>query len=249
MAPKVEAPGVDGSGRNGKDQVEDFFKTVRKPSLASVIVDGLAVDEQADAEAVVATPLEFDNEPLDKAPGEALQLDAFSPTLSASASEFGQFSRATPTMARTLEVQLGTVTSRVCQLEIIGGDERTKARGLFRAIRPPLISSPPARRSAAPPKSRAISAPTRHSARQAAIASTVLVAQRASLHIVKELRLLGPREKMTAEVAKALLHRFDEPLMDRDIAVIAKLTRLDGEALRVMARMGGTDGVTEEAAV
>ncbi|KAE8806857.1 Histidyl-tRNA synthetase [Hordeum vulgare] len=87
------------------------------------------------------------------------------------------------------------------------------------------------------------------SARQAAIASTVPVAQRASLHIVKELVLLGPREKMTAEVAKALLHHFDEPLTDSDITVIAKLTRLDGEALWVMARMAGTEGVAEEAAV
>ncbi|KAE8770729.1 Histidyl-tRNA synthetase [Hordeum vulgare] len=100
-----------------------------------------------------------------------------------------------------------------------------------------------------PPKRRAISAPMRHSARQATNNSTVPVAQRASLRIVKELGLLGPREKMTAEVAKALLHRFDEPLTDSDITIIAKLTRLDGEALRVMARMDGPDGVVEEAAV
>ncbi|KAE8775265.1 hypothetical protein D1007_52256 [Hordeum vulgare] len=231
--------------------VDDFFRTAKKPSLTSIAVDGLATGVQAAAEAVVAAPLEFDADALDKTPGEALQLDAFSPTLSASASEFGQYSRATPTTARMLEVQLGAVTSRVCQLEIAGAEEDAEERSLFRATKPPLISRPPsaARRSAAPPKSRAISAPTRHSARQAVVASTVPVAQRASLRIVKELGLLGPREKMTAEVAKALLHRFEEPLTDSDISVIAKLTRLDGEALRVMARMAGTEGAAEEAAV
>ncbi|KAE8794499.1 Cytochrome P450 71D8 [Hordeum vulgare] len=67
--------------------------------------------------------------------------------------------------------------------------------------------------------------------------------------MVKELGLLGPREKMTGDAAKALLHRFYEPLTDDDIAVIAKLTRRDGEALWVMARMAGPDGVDEEAVV
>ncbi|KAE8807367.1 Histidyl-tRNA synthetase [Hordeum vulgare] len=99
------------------------------------------------------------------------------------------------------------------------------------------------RRSVPPPKSRATTAPTRHSARQAANTSTVPVAQRASLRIVKELGLLGAWEKMTEDVAKALLHRFEEPLTDGDIGVIAKLTRLDDYALRVMARMDGPDGV------
>ncbi|KAE8799134.1 Cytochrome P450 71D8 [Hordeum vulgare] len=75
------------------------------------------------------------------------------------------------------------------------------------------------------------------------------MAQLPSLRIVKELGLLGPRERMTEDVAKALLHRFEEPLTDGDIAVIAKLTRLDGKALRVMARMAGPDGVAEKAIV
>ncbi|KAE8774627.1 Histidyl-tRNA synthetase [Hordeum vulgare] len=100
-----------------------------------------------------------------------------------------------------------------------------------------------------PPKSRASSTPTCHSARQAANVSTVPVAQRASLRLVKELGLLGPREKMKEEVTKALMHRFEEPLLDNDIAVIARLTRLDSEALRVMAHMAGRDGVAEEASV
>uniref|UniRef100_A0A8I6WB99 Uncharacterized protein n=1 Tax=Hordeum vulgare subsp. vulgare TaxID=112509 RepID=A0A8I6WB99_HORVV len=245
------APAVDELVSKGKDPVDDFFRTAKKPSLASTAVDGLAADVQAAAEAVVTAPLEFDTNALDRTPGEALQLDAFSPTLSASASEFGQYNRATPTAAGTLEVQLGAVTSRVCQLEIAEAEETAEEGSLFRAPKPPLISRPPpaARRSAFPPKSRAISVPTRHSARQAAVVSTVPVAQRASLRIVKELGLLGPTEKMTAEVAKVLLHRFEEPLTDSDISVIAKLTRLDGEALWVMARMDDTEGAAEEAAV
>uniref|UniRef100_A0A8I6X243 DUF4283 domain-containing protein n=1 Tax=Hordeum vulgare subsp. vulgare TaxID=112509 RepID=A0A8I6X243_HORVV len=92
------------------------------------------------AEAVLAEPLEFDKEALDRTPGEALQLDAFSPTLSASVSDFGQFNRATPSAARTLEVQLGTVTSRVCQLEIAAPDDTAKAGSLFHATEPPLLN-------------------------------------------------------------------------------------------------------------
>ncbi|KAI4971752.1 hypothetical protein ZWY2020_002666 [Hordeum vulgare] len=146
-----------------------------------------------------------------------------------------------------MEVQLGAVTSQVIQLEFVGADEQTPS--LFRGCRSPLIFAPPARRSVPPTKSRASAAPTRHSARQAANTSTVPVAQRASLRIVKELGLLGPRERTTEDVAKAQLHQFEEPLTDSDIAVIAKLTRLDGEALRIMARMAGPDGVAEKAVV
>ncbi|KAE8775094.1 hypothetical protein D1007_52414 [Hordeum vulgare] len=254
--PAREAPAAVGhsaadSGSRENDPVDDFFRSAKKPLLPPAAVDGLAAHVHAAAEAVLAEPLEFDKEALDRTPREALQLDSFSSTLSASASDFGQFSRATPSAARTLEVQLGAVTSRVCQLEIAAPSSATPTASLFRAPEPPLLDRPTSapRRSAAPPKSRAISAPTRHSARQAAAGSTVPVAKRASLRIVKELGLLGPREKMTTEVAKALLQRFKEPLTDNDIAIIAKLTRLDGEALRVMARMAGSDGIAEEAIV
>ncbi|KAE8770215.1 D-3-phosphoglycerate dehydrogenase, chloroplastic [Hordeum vulgare] len=183
--PEAAAPGVDEIGIKGKDPVDDFFKTTKKPSLASIAVDGLAADVQAAAEAVVAAPLQFDADALDQTPGEALQLNTFSPTLSASALEFGQYSRATPSTARTLEVQLGAVTGTVYQLEIAGAEENAEERSLFRATKPQPISRPPpaARRSVAPPKSRAISAPTRHSTRQTAVASTVPLAQRASLRI------------------------------------------------------------------
>ncbi|KAE8793349.1 hypothetical protein D1007_32051 [Hordeum vulgare] len=219
---------VADEGHKGKDPVDGFFKTASKPAIASTTVDSMAADVHAAAEAV---------------------LDAFSPTLSAAASDLGQYNRATPTSARTMELQLGAVTGRVSQLEIGAAVDRPETRNLFRASKQPLITAALARRPVAPPKNMASSTPTRHNAGQAANVSMVPVAQRASLHLVKELGLLGPRDKMTDEVAGALLQRFDEPLSDSDLAVIARLTRLDSEALRVMASMIGPDGVAEEARV
>ncbi|KAE8785827.1 D-3-phosphoglycerate dehydrogenase, chloroplastic [Hordeum vulgare] len=228
----------------GKDTVDEFFKTTNKQPMTSPVVDGMAANVQAATVAVLAEPLQLDEGSLLKAAGEALQLDAFSPTLS----DYGHFNRATPSSARTMEVQLGAVTSRVSQLELVEGSG-SKELCLFRECMPPLLAVPPTRRSVPPPKSRAQATPTRHNARQAADTSTVPVVQRASLHLVKELGLLGPKEKMTEDVAKALIRHFDEPLSDSDIAVIAKLTRLDGEALTVMARMAGPDVVAEKAVV
>ncbi|KAE8811533.1 hypothetical protein D1007_11589 [Hordeum vulgare] len=235
---------------SGKDPVEEFFRTAKKPTLASVVVDGLATDVHIAAEASVAAPLEFVDATLLQASGKLVQLDAFSPTLSAAASEMGQFHKATPSAASTVEVQLGAVTGRVRELEIGGAVAGPELRGLFRTSKQqPLIATTPARRPAAPPKTRATSTPTRSSARQAAIRSSVPVAQRASLRIMKELGLLGPRDRLTAEVAKALLQRFEEPMSDSDISVIARLTHLDSGALRVMARMNGPDGAANVATV
>ncbi|KAE8774714.1 D-3-phosphoglycerate dehydrogenase, chloroplastic [Hordeum vulgare] len=245
----TQAAPVARSNTSGKDPVEDFFRTAKKPTIASVIVDGLAANVHIAAEAAVAAPLKFDEAPLLQGSCEAVQLDAFSPTLSAAVSNLGQFHRATPSPAKTMEVQLGAVTGRVSQLEIGEAVARPESRSLFRATKQPLIGTTPARRPAAPPKTRATSTPTRSSARQAANGSSVPVAHRASLRLVKELGLLGPRDKMTEDVARALLHRFNEPLSDSDISVIARLTRLDSEVLRVMARMTGPDGAADEATV
>ncbi|KAE8772916.1 hypothetical protein D1007_54978 [Hordeum vulgare] len=105
----------------------------------------------------------------------------------------GQFSRATPSAACTMEVQLGAVTSRVCQLEIASDESKMQdQRDLFHSTDAPLLATPPARRPSAPPKSRNVTTPTRRSARQAANTLTVPVARRASFRIVKEHRLLGP---------------------------------------------------------
>lgn len=89
----------------------------------------------------------------------------------------------------------------------------------------------------------------RHSARQAANQSTVPVAQRGALRLVWELGLLGPKEKMTPKAAEKLLRKFDEPLTEKDIDCIAKLTRLNSEALRAAAGMDGANGAAEEAVV
>ena len=58
------------------------------------------------------------------------------------------------------------------------------------------------------------------------------------LRLVQELGGLGPKERMTVKAMKALLHRFDEPLTDNDIVVIAKLTRLDKDSLLVASSQG-----------
>ena len=85
----------------------------------------------------------------------------------------------------------------------------------------------------------------RHSARQAANPSPMPVAQRGTLRLVRELGLLGPKEAMTAKAAEALIKRFDEPLTDEDISIIAKLTRLDPEAFRIAGGMAGPDAAAE----
>ncbi|KAE8795330.1 hypothetical protein D1007_29828 [Hordeum vulgare] len=193
-----DGPDAEGD-RSGIDPVEDFFKTAKKPTIILVIVDSMAADVHTTTEAVVAAPLEFDEDPLLHALVEAVQLNAFSPTLSAAACDLGQYSRATPTSSRTMEVQLRAVTGRVSQLELGVVVDPPETRDLFRASKKPLIGAAPTRRPTAPPKSRTSSTPTRHIARQTANASTVPVAQRASLHLVKELGMLGPRDKMTEE--------------------------------------------------
>ncbi|KAF7048945.1 hypothetical protein CFC21_057586 [Triticum aestivum] len=119
---------------------------------------------------------------------------------------------------------------------------------LFVDVSPPVISAPPKHRSAAPPKTRSISALVRQSARQAAQLSSVPVAKRASLLVVKRLDMLGPKEKMNAKVSEALICRFDEPLMEEDISIIAKLTCLDPVALRIAGRMAGPDADADAAA-
>ena len=75
------------------------------------------------------------------------------------------------------------------------------------------------------------------------------VPQRGTLRLVQDLGLLGPKKKITKKAAKALLRRFDEPLSEEDIAVIAKLTRMGTEALRIATGLNGPEGVAEKAMV
>lgn len=61
--------------------------------------------------------------------------------------------------------------------------------------------------------------------------------------------MLRPKDKMTPRVAAALIKKFDEPLSDKDIDAIAKLTNHDVGALRIATGMEGPDGVSDEATV
>ncbi|XBJ18284.1 hypothetical protein VPH35_009489 [Triticum aestivum] len=149
-------------------------------------------------------------------------------------------------------MQVGAVTTRVCQLEITTNDEEIAPpapRRLFTEAPAPIIANAPLRRPSAPPKARVPVAPTRHNARQATNTSKTPVSQRASLRIIKELGLLGSKEKMTKEVADALIRRFDEPLTDNDIAIIAKLMCLDKDSLLVAASLAGPEGAADVAPV
>ncbi|XBI25545.1 hypothetical protein VPH35_050460 [Triticum aestivum] len=236
----------------GKDPVEDFFREAKRPILASMIVDNAAADVQAAADAVVAAPLDFDNNMHTGGAATEAQLVAFGPTLASPSQASGQFNRCAPTQACTLEMQLGAVTYHVCQLEIANDNKDNHpqiTRRLFVDAPAPIIANAPPRRPSAPPKARAPSVPTRQRARQAASNCKTPVSQRASLRIVKELGLLGPKDKMTKEVADALIRRFDEPLTDNDIAVIAKLTRLDKDSPLIAAGLAGPDGAANVASV
>ncbi|KAE8775255.1 hypothetical protein D1007_52316 [Hordeum vulgare] len=63
----------------------------KKPSVASVVTDPVAADVQSAAEAAVAAPLDFGDNFFEDDVGaaERVQLDAFSPTLSAAATDYG----------------------------------------------------------------------------------------------------------------------------------------------------------------
>lgn len=155
--------------------------------------------------------------------------------------------RAPPSAVATT-LQVGAVTQQVLQLQLSEGAAAVEEQPrLFSDVPPPILAAPPQRRSSAPPKTRSSSTPVRQSARQAENKCTVPVAQRASLLLVKRLGLLGPKEKMTAKAAEALIRRFDEPLSEEDIAIIAKLTRLDPDALRIAGGLAGPDAETADA--
>ncbi|XBI80271.1 hypothetical protein VPH35_089488 [Triticum aestivum] len=147
----------------------------------------------------------------------------------------------------TMEVQLGAVTQRVSDMVITPEDDAAPDHGLFIEPPPPVIKTPLPRKSA-PPKSRARapSAPVRQSARQALKNCSIPVAERVAFRIVRELGLLGPKDKMTPQAAEALISRFKEPLTTDGIACIARLTRLDEAALLVAAGLAGPDGAATD---
>ncbi|XBI39731.1 hypothetical protein VPH35_124436 [Triticum aestivum] len=106
----------------------------------------------------------------------------------------------------------------------------------------PIVKTPPPRKSAPPMfQTRAPSAPVRQIARQAMMNCSIPVAERAAFRIVRELGMLGPKDRMTPEAAEALVCLFKEPLTINDIACIAKLTRLYEASLLVAVGLAGLD--------
>ncbi|XBI92293.1 hypothetical protein VPH35_029387 [Triticum aestivum] len=144
-----------------------------------------------------------------------------------------------PAPAISVGLQLGAVTQRVQQLGIQDQDAAAMPCRLFADV-PPALLPPP--RPSAPKKTRTASAPVRQSARQASNCTEVPVAYHATLRIIRDLGLLGPKDKMTPQAAKALIKKFDEPLTEGDIIDLAKLTRQDPAALRVVAGLASPDG-------
>ncbi|XBI08392.1 hypothetical protein VPH35_136131 [Triticum aestivum] len=135
----------------------------------------------------------------------------------------------------TLEVQLGAVTRGVSDM-VIAPEDAAPDHGLFTEPPPPIIKTPP------PPTQVC----TTQSARQAMMNCSVPVAERAAFRIIRELGLLGPKDKMTPQAAEAIIRRFKEPLSVDDITCIAKLTRLDEAALLVAAGLAGPDGAATD---
>lgn len=133
----------------------------------------------------------------------------------------------------TVEMQMGAVTSHVQHL-LLADEAGAAPCRLVTDLPQPLLTAAPARRTSAPPKSRAASVPPpRQSARQVAQGCQV------SVH---DLGLLGPNDKMTPKAAEALVKRFAQPLSEEDITGLARLTRLDEDALRIAAGLAGPDG-------
>jgi hypothetical protein len=67
--------------------------------------------------------------------------------------------------------------------------------------------------------------------RQAKLASSAPVAQRASVRLAKELKIIDKSEVRAEIAAAALVERFKEPLEEMDIDGLAILTRLDRKAI------------------
>lgn len=189
------------ASRPTQDPVADFFRNDEALLPPPPRVDQGQLELEATIADALAAPMEFEEEPVN-----ALQLgERWPPQLSMQPGAI-QACRAALTPATT-ETRLGPITQQVQQLWI--GPDGSAAAQLFRDTSAPLLSDASApRRPSAPPKSRATSAPSRRSARKAANPSTTPVTQRASLHLVQGLGILGPKERMMVAAAEALLRRF-----------------------------------------
>ncbi|KAI4990519.1 hypothetical protein ZWY2020_038882 [Hordeum vulgare] len=147
------------SSAAGKDPVEEFFRTAKKPSLASVVVDGLATDVHNAAEAAVAAPLDFVDATLLGPRSRGTDASPTPPSWHPKV----HFHKATPSAANTLEVQLGAVTRRVREMEIGEKVAGPESRGLFRTSKQPHCHRT-TRPSGGTTKTRATSTPLRYMA-------------------------------------------------------------------------------------
>lgn len=219
--PPVPAPGADPVARFFEGTKKNLSPPPRTDAQASTI-DKVII-------AKLDKPLTF-NADEDTDSGDSLDMG---PALS--------LARHTPQAADTHAVQLGEVTQKVTEMQRQGGDEDAVLQPLFTPLPQVVIGKPPAR-DKTPLKTRAAPKPAWQSTRQANNPSMVPVSQRATLRQVHGLGILGPKEKMTAQAAEALIRRFNKPLTDSDIAAIAKLTRLDARALKAIAGANGQEG-------
>lgn len=117
-------------------------------------------------------------------------------------------------------------------------------QGLFAVTPASILGATPTRIASPSPPASATGAgritSSRSSMRLVAHASSVPVAQRASLRLAKELQAVGKDELRADVAATALVDRFKEPLEDVDIDNLALLTRIDRDAIHRAADKAST---------
>uniref|UniRef100_R7WEB9 Uncharacterized protein n=1 Tax=Aegilops tauschii TaxID=37682 RepID=R7WEB9_AEGTA len=212
------------------DPVAEFFEGAKKqltpPKRPDVVAS--ALDEVIAAK--LNKPLSFADE--DEASGESLDMGS---------ALF--LARHTPTTTTSHALQLGAVTRQVTELQLGegGGSEvpRPPTLPFFTNVPTPVVGKPPARDKAPQDQSDQRPSPGQRTPSK----QPVVGAPRATFCLVHGLGILGLKEKMTAAAAGARTPRpSGEPLTDDDIATIARLTRLDAQALKAAAGMLGPDG-------
>ncbi|KAE8809831.1 hypothetical protein D1007_13573 [Hordeum vulgare] len=221
-----------------QDPAASFFEGEAKELPAPKHTYPLALDIKAATAVKTSKPLSFTGEEEEgSAGGDTLDLG---PALS--------LARHTLGVATSHSLQLGVVTSQVCRLligEASGSASISRSRQqvemtflrptepmcdpnegpikLFINVVLSVLGEAPLHNKS-PRRFRLSPTLTRQSSRQAANPSMVPVSQRARLCLVHDLGILGPREKMMAKAAQALISCFNAPLSEADMATIARLT-------------------------
>jgi hypothetical protein len=139
------------------------------------------------------------------------------------------------TPAQVGDNSVQTVTSQVENLNIEESQEMAGdvLQELFAAMPASILGTTPPSPPSFIQQARAPPSPftPRRSARQANLWSSIPVAQRATVRIAKELKVVEQAERSAAKAAAALVDRFQEPLQDTDIDGLAILTRIDRDAI------------------